>query len=258
MDKKEITKPFIIAHRGFSGLYPQNTLIAFEKAADLGVDFIELDVSLSKDNHAIVFHDSEVSRLTDGGGYVKDMSLAQIRKLDAGIKFNKKFQGAKIPTLPEVIETIGDSGVNLCVEIKARDADKRDNVEEIVVQILREYDYLNKTMFTSYNCEVVKGLSEMCPNNWVGLDPSSEQAKTCSVSCIVDLCQKWNATALEFEHNLLTKDLVDLAHNRGLQVHAWTVDKADGMKRLVRMNVDGILTNRPDILKRILNEASVT
>ncbi len=239
-----------ISHRGFSGLYPQNTIMAFQKALEENVDYIELDVSLSKDDHVIVFHDSEVSRLTDGSGYIKDLTLAQIRKLDSGIKTAKKFKGTKIPTLDEVLIALKDTEAKLCIEIKAREDDK-EGIDDAAVELVQKHGYLDRVMFTSYNRDVIKRLAERFPEKLLGLDPSEEESKTKSADYIVSLCLESKASALYFDYLLLTQELIDLAHSKNLQVHAWTADDAESMKRLITMGVDGILTNRPDILNKV-------
>ena len=242
-----------ICHRGFSGIYPQNTIMAFQKALEEGVDFVELDVSLSKDDQVVVFHDSDVSDLTDGAGYIKDLNLAQIRNLDAGIKTGKEFQGTQIPTLPEVLEALKDSDAKLCIEIKARENDK-EGIDAAVVDLVRQYGYLDRVMFTSYNREVIKRLAKLFPDKMIGLDPSEEESETQSAQYIVDLCLECNASVLYFDYLLLTQELTDLAHSKGLQVHAWTADDAENIKRLTKMGVDAILTNRPDILNEIMRK----
>jgi glycerophosphoryl diester phosphodiesterase len=107
----------IIAHRGGANLAPENTLAAFRQAIDLGVDMIEIDVHLSKDGHIMVIHDFTLDRTTTGKGKIADMTLKQIRKYDAGVKFNEKFRGEKVPTLDETMELLnGKTG--LLIEIK--------------------------------------------------------------------------------------------------------------------------------------------
>ena len=242
-----------ISHRGFSGIYPQNTVMAFQKALEEGVDFIELDVSLSKDDYVVVFHDSDVSRLTDGSGYIKDLSLAQIQNLDAGIKTSEKFKGTQIPLLSEVLKALKDTEAKLCIEIKARENDKA-GIDEAVVNLVREYGYEERVMFTSYNRDVVRNLAKLYPDKTIGLDPTEEESENESADYIVDLCLECKASVLYFDYLLLTQELTDLAHSKGLQVHAWTADDTKNMKRLLKMGVDAILTNRPDILNKILRK----
>lgn len=241
-----------IAHRGFSDIYPQNTIIAFQKAIELGVDVIELDVSISKDGQVIVFHDSEVSRLTDGEGFIKDLTLSEIKKLDAGVKYEDRYRGTKIPTLSEAVEAIYQSGVRLCIEIKARKEDFWEGIEDKVIQILNNYDYLPNAMFTSYNGQVVKVFSEMCPGLLVGLDPSPEQTESYPPEAILALCAEYGANAVLFDHRFVTSQLVRAVHQASLQVFVWTVNRPGKMLEMIDLSVDGIMTDSPDILKRLL------
>lgn len=246
------TSPLVIAHRGFSGKYPQNTTLALQKAAELGVDYIELDVSLSSDEQVIVFHDSEVSNLTDGEGFIKDLTLMEIKKIDAGVKFASEFAGLQIPTLSEAILSIADSQTKLCVEIKARENDSRGEIVEKVLSILRTHDYLDKVIFTSYNREVVKKISQNPGGFQVGLDPSEEESQELSSKELVELCRSWGADTLVFDYLYLTKNLVKDLHQQEMSIFTWTVDDPEGMQQMINAGVDGVMTNRPDLLKKQL------
>lgn len=250
--RKKRPKPLSIAHRGFSDIYPQNTIIAFQKAIELKVDAIELDVSLSRDGHMIVFHDSEVSRLTDGEGFIKDLTLSEIKQLDAGVRYGDQYRGTKIPTLSEAVEVICKSDVRLCIELKARHDDLKEGIERKVLQILRNHDCLHNTMFTSYNGQVVKSLSEMCPGLLVGYDPSPEQTKNYPPDAILAICNEYKANAVLFDHRFVTSQLVRAVHCADLQIFVWTVNKPRNMLEMIDLSVDGIMTNCPDILTKFL------
>lgn len=244
------TRPLVIAHRGFSGKYPQNTTLAFQKAAEVGVDYIELDVSLSSDEQVIVFHDSEVSDLTDGEGFIKDLTLMEIKKIDAGVKFDSKFAGLKIPTLSEAILSIADSQTKLCVEIKARENDRWDEIVQKVLSILGTHDYLDKVIFTSYNREVVKKISQNQDGFQIGLDPSEEESQELSSKELVELCRSWGADTLVFDYSYLSDALVQDLHQQDMSILTWTVDDPQDMRQMISAGVDGIMTNRPDLLKK--------
>ena len=179
------------------------------------------------------------------------MTLTEVREIDAGIKTGPEFKGARIPTLEEVLVALKDSEAKLCIEVKARENDKAEGIVKIIDAQLRNYGYLDRVMFSSYNRQVVKMLAKRYPEMWIGFDPSEEESRTSSPEHIIELCLKYEASVLYFDHLLLTKVLVDLAHQENLQVHAWTADDAKHIIRLIEMGVDGILTNRPDVLNKV-------
>ena len=140
----------IYGHRGASKYAPENTFAAYNKAVDMGVDGIEIDVHKSKDGHLIVCHEEKVDRTTDGEGFIKDLTLEEIRKLDAGRWFSEEFQGERIPLLDEVLKFVKDKNLLLNIEIKNGPI-FYDEIEEDIVKAVRAYDLVENTIISSFN-----------------------------------------------------------------------------------------------------------
>src|SRR3712207_1905347 len=138
------------AHRGFSGKYPENTLLAFEKAIELGVDGIELDVHLSKDNEMVIIHDENVSRTTNGEGYIKDLTYEEISKLDASYIYTGQYGFNKIPTLREYFELVKDKDVITNIELKTN-IFEYPGIEQKVWELIQEYHLESKVIISSFN-----------------------------------------------------------------------------------------------------------
>ena len=229
-DKKLI----IVGHRGASGLEVENTLKSFELAIKLGVDMVELDVHQCKSGHLVVFHDDTVDRLTDGEGRIADLTLAQLRKLNI-----KKDQ--KIPTLDEVLQLI-DKRCKVNIELKGEGTGKSTAL--ILGRYLKKGWLLDQFVVTSFNFYELRDFQVVLPHIPIGI--------------IFDrlpidytlFAQQFGAQNIMMNYTLLTPSLMDRAKARGLRVFAWTVNKIMDAKMLIKLGVDGIVTDYPNKLIR--------
>lgn len=158
----------ILAHRGFSTKAPENTFAAFKKALDLGVGGIELDIQMSKDGHLIVIHDEKVDRTTDGKGFIKDLILENIKNLDAGSWFGEEFAGERVPVLEEVLELIGDRDFLVNIELKSGII-QYVGLEYRVLDTVKQYNFLDRTIFSSFNHYSLVNIKKKCSNAKIGL-----------------------------------------------------------------------------------------
>jgi glycerophosphoryl diester phosphodiesterase len=229
-----------IAHRGASGAFPENTVCAFRAAIDAGAEMCELDVQLSRDGAIVVIHDETVERTTDGKGEVAELTLEELKRLDAGAKFKGgPFKGAQIPTLDEVFSvTSGKCGLN--IELKA------GGLEHQVAQIMQARNALADSIVSSFDWEYLKNIQQLHFNIRVGLLAEEKP---------VDLMM--NAVAMRAHSinprwDMVTSDLCKAAHERGLKVYTWTVDADARMRALIACGVDGIMTNYPERLRKVV------
>ncbi|MHA1578055.1 MAG: glycerophosphodiester phosphodiesterase [Candidatus Freyarchaeota archaeon] len=223
-------KTLMIAHRGASFYEPENTLRAIERALGLGVDGVEIDVRSSVNGNIVVIHDETVDRTTNGTGKVANMSLLELRSLDAG-------RGERIPLLSEVLETVGNRAM-LVIELKV------PGIEERVIETLEKQDALGSVTVTSFLHRSVKRVKEINPGVRTGIIFSSSPVNPSRLALDAD------ADTLFARHKYVTPDMVRNAHENGLDIYAWTVDDAITAEKLILMGVDGIVTNKPDVLKR--------
>jgi len=221
-------KVLIIAHRGASAYEPENTLRSVKRALELGADMVEVDVRASRDGHIVVMHDAVVDRTTNGKGYVKDMTLKELKKLNAGL-------GERIPTLQEVAQLIRGKA-QLVVEIKV------PRIEKKVLQILKENELDRQTLITSFYHPILKQVKELEPNMRTGTIIASRPIKA------AQLALDANSDALFPKHVYVDPEMVEEAHRHDLAVYPWTVDTLNEIEPLIKMSVDGIVTNKPDIL----------
>ena len=237
--------PLNIAHRGASAVAPPNTLAAFEKAAALGADGIELDVHLSADGEPVVIHDFTVDATTDGSGRVAQLTLAQLKRLDAGAHFGPAFAGEPIPTLEEVLRVVGK---RLLLNIELKSAGLRDSGLEraVVAQIARAVESDSRVILSSFNPLSLWRVKKIAPHIPVGLLDRPDCLHRACLACF------FPHAALHPEHTMVDARYMARARQRGYRVNVWTVDDPDEMRHLIDLGVDGIITNLPDVLHSIL------
>lgn len=236
-----------IAHRGASAAAPSNTLASFEKAAGFGADGIEFDVHLSADGVPVVIHDATVDATTDGSGRVAEMTLAQLKQLDAGSWFDPAFAGERIPTLEEALETMG-SRLLFNVELKSASL-WGDGLERATVAQVKRHGLDERVLFSSFNPLSLRRIKRIAPHIPVGLLyapnlPLPLYQVLLKALVPHEACHPGYAT--------VDAHYIAWARRRGYRVNVWTVDDPDEMRRLIRLGVDGIITNVPDVLRRVL------
>ncbi len=234
----------VIAHRGASHARPENTLPAFEHAIELGADLLEFDVRLTADGHAIIMHDASVERTTNGTGAVRSLTLDEIRKLDAGLKYGTLYKDIPVPTLDEVLELARPSGVGLDVQIYATE-DSRDGLTKAVVEALNRHEYDDRA-FIAAEEDVVLLARELDPNRPICNLTGQRDAKS------LDRNKKTGSTTVQAFAKYVTPQFVEKAHKMGIVVNVFYADHVNEMRRLIDCGVDGILTNEPEMLLRVL------
>lgn len=230
-----------IAHRGASGRFPENTLAAFGAAIAAGARMCELDVQLSRDGALVVMHDDTVDRTTDGSGAVRDLTLAELKRLDAGVRFGAGFAGERIPTLDEVLDFAGERCA-LNIEIKA------GGLEPALCAALRAHRALGTALVSSFDWPALEVMRHLEPR--VRLAPLASQWPARLLGAATEM----GAAAINPRADLVTEDLCIAAHERNLNVYVWTVDDAGEMRRMIAFGVDGVMTNYPERLQALIGD----
>jgi glycerophosphoryl diester phosphodiesterase len=229
----------VIAHRGASGNAPENTLAAFKKAVALGATFIETDLQLSRDARFVAIHDPTVNRTTNGQGAVHEMTLAELRRLDAGSWFGSEFAGERIPTLQEILEFSKKYDVVFYLEIKPSGS---WGGEQALVSALRESGEIPRTVVISFDASIVNSMRKIEPTLMTGLlyDGQIENPLEKAVSI--------GARQLAVRGDLVTPAFIAEVHKKDLQMVCWTVNHPAHMRMLAAAGVDGIMSDYPDRL----------
>ena len=231
----------IVAHRGLSSLYPENTLISFKEAVRLGVDMIELDVHQTKDKKLVVIHDDILDRTTEGHGRVCELTLSEIKKYSAGKWFSTSFKKERVPTLKEVFELI-KKRTKLLIEIK------QPGIEKKLVNLIQQYDMTDNVICGSFYLKSVAKVKKLNPSIPVAFITGSLK-----VEQIKDLLIR-NINMIDIEFHNLTLDLLRKCHSYGFVVNAWNIDEEKDMKKFLEIGVDAICTNYPQRLKMLMRK----
>jgi glycerophosphoryl diester phosphodiesterase len=239
--------PLILGHRGAKNYAPENTLAAFTLALEQGADGVELDAKLSADGHVIVHHDMTVDRTTDGHGRVAQLTLAQMRELDAGRSFSEKFRGEKIPTLDEVFETIGKRAF-INVEL-TNYSTPRDGLVAKVCERVRKQALQARIIFSSFFAGNLKKAAALLPEVPCGLLALKGWTGAWSRSFGFTFGE-YQASHPYFTD--VTHEQVQRVHRLKRKINVWTVNNEDDIKRFIGWGVDGLITDDPALAVRVI------
>jgi len=234
-----------IAHRGASGKYPENTRLAFVKAVEAGADMIELDCQLSRDGHVVVFHDERLNRIARAKGTVSGKTLAELKALDVGAWRKKSFKGERILTLEEALECISGKA-DLCLEIKSYD-DTQPAIELKILFIVSRFDYLERTVISSFNAGTLARVRELAPDATLGLIVGAAQSSGNSLASARAL----GAQSIHLQKELASREFLNRAWDDGFDVFVWTVNELREMKALAGLGVQGLISDFPEKLARL-------
>jgi glycerophosphoryl diester phosphodiesterase len=245
---EHVSKPLVIAHRGFSDEAPENSLAAFHKAIDAGADMIELDVRLSADNIPVVFHDKRLQRTSNSGGMLQKKTAAQLQELDNGSWFSPKFSRERIPLLDEVLAFSKRAPLN--IEIKP-DLVSTNGISavEIVLAYARKAKVLSRVMFTSFNHIMMKEAKEIEGSITTGIiyNPITHFRKSPSkllstAKAEIFVCSKYQ----------MNSDVADDVRDSGFRCFVYAVETGRDVQRMLDLNIDGIICNNPKFVQETL------
>jgi glycerophosphoryl diester phosphodiesterase len=238
----------VAAHRGYSGLYPENTMLAFEKAAEAGADEIELDVQLTKDGTVVVIHDESVDRVTNGKGLVRDYTFEELKGLDASALHGGAFGFNPVPSLDEYFSWVKNTGITTNIELKNGVFYYR-GLEEKTAALIRKHKLEEQILFSSFNPVSLLTCKKLLPSVPCGFLSSG----------IGNAAYFVRSNGLEFYHppiDSLNDALVDECRAAGVGLNVWTVNDMAGLLRLQKWDCRGVITNFPDVCKTWLKHSS--
>jgi len=227
----------VTGHRGAAGLEPENTLRSIRRAIDLGVDRVEIDVRVTRDGRLVVIHDETVDRTTNGHGYVNELTLDEIRKLNAG-------KGEKVPTLEEVLE-ITKGKVELQIELKVPEATSS------TLRLIEKENAEGEVIITSFIHNLLRRVHDFNPELRTGALFFNVEGDICRKALNV------YSKAIHVYYRNVDAELVRHAHEMGLEIEVWNPDEPKEMMRMIKLGVDSIGTNRPDILLNLLRKMNM-
>ncbi len=252
-------RPLVMAHRGGGGLWPENTLYAFERAAEMGVDVIETEIHSTADNNLVFIHDETVDRTTNGTGTVNSLTLKELKEFDAGYNwtadggrtFPFRGKGITVPTLEEVFTALPNTRINIDMK------QINPSLAAPLCEMINSFDMAKKVMVASFNTRAINDFRRACSG--VATSASRREVTLFFLMNLVFLgaayrpgCHALQIPEYSSGLHVLTKRFLQTARSLKLKVHVWTVNEAKDMRRLLQLGVDGIVTDYPDQLISVL------
>jgi glycerophosphoryl diester phosphodiesterase len=242
-------KVLSMAHRGFSAAAPENTMSAYRMAMEYGPDFIECDVRLSKEGEVIIMHDAALARTTNSDAVLADLTVPEIKKIDAGSWFGPRFAGEQIPLLTELLNLAKDK-VPLLIELK-----EEGEIEKKVADMVRSRNMTDQVYMISFHYEIGPRLKEYAPEIKFGpIKSIREPVLGRDAIETVKEIEAVNGKLFCARKDGTTPDLVKACHDAGILIEPWTTDDADEMRKFIEMGVDGITSNKIDLLEKVIKE----
>ncbi|MEV0221262.1 glycerophosphodiester phosphodiesterase family protein [Streptomyces sp. NPDC050704] len=257
-------RPLVIAHRGASAYAPENTLAAIDKADDLGFRWVENDVQRTKDGELVVVHDDSLTRTTNveevfperAPWKIKDFTAAEIARLDAGSWFSPRFAGARVPTLKQYMNRVSRNHQKLVLEIK--NPALYPGIERETLKVLSNEGWLgpahvrSKLVIQSFSADSVRTVHALRPDIKTGFLGTPSVAELPAYAQFADQINS-SHTSISLGY-VASIHALRGPHGKPLEIFTWTVDTAEGTRRVAEFGVDGVITNKPDVVREALNE----
>jgi len=241
----------IVAHRGSSGTAPENTLAAFREAIDAGANMIEADVQVTSDREIVVFHDKGLSRTTDGVGFTKNQNLSDIKNLDAGSWFDKKFSGERVPLLSEVLDLIQNKAY-LNIEIKnVKNNHYLENLKKIL-NILIYYNYLDKVLISSFYYDSIKFIKNKHPEVATAAIKIPKDNRLPS-----EIAREINCDAFVCSLSEINNDISIDATENNIYLGVYSIDSKEDLMKVLKLKIKAIVTNYPEKIIMELNNLKI-
>jgi glycerophosphoryl diester phosphodiesterase len=259
---RDMQPPLVIAHQGGDGVWPGDTMYAFENAVEIGADVLEMDAHITKDGQIVLMHDEKVDRTTEGTGLIEDLTLPELKQLDAayqwsndeGKTFPYRGQGIEVPTLEELFQKF--SPMRYVIEIKLT----QNPIDKPLCDLIRKYDMQDKVVIASFHDEAMQNFRKTCPE--VATSASRGEVTKFVLLGKVFLsglvAPQYQSLQPPYDPResmnipIMTERFIRQAHAKNIAVEPWTVDNPQMMRQYIEWGVDGIMTDRPDLMIEVL------
>ncbi len=235
----------VFAHRGFSGLYPENTMLAFEKALEVGADGVELDVHLTKDGKLVVIHDEALARTTGYPGLISDYTLEALTKIKASKTKEDRYE-AYIPSFEEYCRFASDNKLITNIEIKTNRSWYCD-IEKMTLEMVKAYKLEERVIFSSFNWLSISRMRILAPHLPCGLLYEDQNVRHLAYQA-----KDGKFNYLHPDFTLLEEEAVKECKELGIGLNVWTINSEERMQKLIDWKVDGVISNYPDMCLKLL------
>lgn len=245
----------VIAHRGANKVAPQNTMPAFEAAIEIGIDGFETDVHLTADGHPVICHNYEIDETSNGKGTITQMTLEEFRSYDFGSYYDEKFKDTKAPTLEEFLTLCEKADIDVMnIEIKPSKENDMTIVKK-TIEAVKAHGLFDKLLVSSFSAKMLlesKKIDRKCKTAFL-YSPKDKIVMKILFSA-ARFAKALGVSALHPHYTLVTDKYVIKAHELGIKVNPWTVNKEKDIRRMIKFGVDGIITDYPELVNKIIDE----
>ena len=245
-------RPLSVAHRGHSIAYPENTLEAYRKAIELGVEMIECDVNITSDGKLVMMHDSTLDRTTTGSGLVSASTWEQIQRLDAGGKFKPEFSGVRVPSTEETLLLYKETGTMSCFEVKGANAEESNRIAVGLVELFVKHNMLDQAFLSSYHHECLHLAQSKCPELLIGPERLPDDAPANPAEALRQ-AKAFDAPVLQHQYTVLNADVVRVLHENDIAVWSWSTTDEASMVYSIELGADALMGDDVQLMLEVLN-----
>jgi glycerophosphoryl diester phosphodiesterase len=248
-------RPLVVAHRGQSIAYPENTLVAYQQATALGATLIECDVNITRDGMLVMMHDPTLDRTTNGHGPVGDATWDEVQQLDARGKFGPEFAGARIPTTLETLRYFREAGLDGCFEVKGRDALEAKRIASALADLFVQEDALDYAIMSSFDHDAL-ALAKMKVTELAPAPERLPEHGPPDAAAAVRQAQALGAPILQHRYTHLTPEIMRALHDLDIAVWAWPTDSEESLADSVELGVDAVMGDDVQMMRSVLDRLS--
>ncbi len=245
-------RPLSVAHRGDSIAYPENTLEAYRKAIELGVEMIECDVNITRDGKLVMIHDATLDRTTNGTGRVSASTWAEIQKLEAGTKFKPEFSGVRVPSTEETLLLYKESGIASCFEVKGADAAESNAIALALLELFIKHDMLETAFMSSYHYEALRLAKAKCSELLLAPERLPDDAPPNAAEAVRQT-KSFSAPVIQHQYTVMTPEVVSVLHENEIAVWAWSTNDEASMLFSIECGADALMGDDVQLMLDILN-----
>ena len=245
-------RPLSVAHRGHSIEYPENTLEAYRKAIELGIEMIECDVNITRDGKLVMIHDATLDRTTNGKGRVSDLTWEELQRLDAGAKFKPEFAGVRIPSTEETLLLYKEAGISSCFEVKGGDAEEWNGIALALLELFQKHDMLDSAFMSSYHHEALHLAQGKCSELLLAPERLPDDAPP-NPPDAVRQAKLFSAPVIQHQYTVLTPEVVRVLHENEIAVWSWSTTDEQSMLFSIDCGADALMGDDAKLMLEVLD-----
>ncbi len=245
-------RPLSVAHRGHSIAYPENTLVAYRQAIELGVEMIECDVNVTRDGQLVMIHDATLDRTTNGSGRVSAAAWDEIQRLDAGSKFKPEFAGERVPSTEAALQLFKEAGLYSCFEVKGADVEEAKQIAVALLALFQKHDMLGTAFMSSYKHAALALAKARCPELLLAPERLPDDAPPDPAEAVRQALS-FPAPVLQHQYTVLTPEVVRALHDRDVAVWSWSTTDAPSLEFSIEIGADAVMGDDVALMLQVLN-----